>query len=422
MASRTTAITHDHYRGTFGWLAGYLPEDLGSLNHWLNNLQAKAAAGFKDTVGYEHKAVKELSDLIADNGVVRMYLTRSIDEAKACGAVNIENIADMLRQLDLICKLAPVYNKDKNNRVFFPMSALFVHVMAMPTGKSLFRDSAFNGGLRRILETWAQYLDSTGSLSVLNKDPKTGWLGTDAIKEFELELFEINWNEEHGGFRSYNDFFHREIYPRNRPVCDPNDSRIIVSANDGTVYRIDQDVQAFDAFWIKEKRYSLSYMLNNPDPKTLEKFIGGTVVQVFLSGADYHRWHAPVDGVVHYKYVKGLLFSENDDNSYDPDAGVLSQVYGAEVNNRGLAAITANDSRLGTVYVVPIGITEISSLTFTAEDGHAIKKGAELGYFSYGGSTLCLVFEKKVKLDFGELKEKASIKVNAKIARLVTDG
>ncbi|PPT99670.1 hypothetical protein XarbCFBP7408_14035 [Xanthomonas arboricola pv. guizotiae] len=25
---------------------------------------------------------------------------------------------------------------------------------------------------------------------------------------------------------------------------------------------------------------------------------GGAVVQIFLSGADYHRWHAPVDGVV----------------------------------------------------------------------------------------------------------------------------
>ncbi|QJD67771.1 phosphatidylserine decarboxylase [Xanthomonas campestris pv. badrii] len=173
-------------------------------------------------------------------------------------------------------------------------------------------------------------------------------------------------------------------------------------------------------FWIKEQSYSLQDMLGNPDAALLQRFVGGTVVQIFLSGADYHRWHAPVDGVVTYKNVDGLLFSENEDSGFDPDAGVTSQVYGSAVNNRGIVSIAADDARLGTVFVMPIGITEISSLTQTAADGQHVSKGDELGYFNYGGSTLCLVFEKSVSLNFGTLQPNQTIDVNAELARLNT--
>ena len=45
------------------------------------------------------------------------------------------------------------------------------------------------------------------------------------------------------------------------------------------------------------------------------------------------------------------------------------------------------------VCVVPIGITEISSVTIQVKPGDEVKKGDELGYFSYGGSSMCLVFQ-----------------------------
>lgn len=37
---------------------------------------------------------------------------------------------------------------------------------------------------------------------------------------------------------------------------------------------------------------------------------------------------------------------------------------------------------------------EISSISFSCEVGDHVDKGSELGFFSYGGSTLCLVFQK----------------------------
>ncbi len=35
-------------------------------------------------------------------------------------------------------------------------------------------------------------------------------------------------------------------------------------------------------------------MLDN-DP-LVDKFVGGTIYQAFLSALSYHRWHAPVSG------------------------------------------------------------------------------------------------------------------------------
>jgi phosphatidylserine decarboxylase len=46
-------------------------------------------------------------------------------------------------------------------------------------------------------------------------------------------------------------------------------------------------------------------------------------------------------------------------------------------------------------------MSEISSCILSVRAGSAIEKGDELGYFQYGGSTHCLIFERKVQLSFG---------------------
>ncbi|MEA9562701.1 MULTISPECIES: phophatidylserine decarboxylase associated domain-containing protein [unclassified Xanthomonas] len=422
MTDITTPVLDAHYRRSFGTMAGYLPQDRSGLATWHAAIREKAATlSNAQGPGYANQAVQDLANLIDTNGIVRMYVTEAIDQTSAF-TKNIASIQDMLAQLDVICTTAPEYNVDKNARVLFPMSALFVDMMATPAGKALFRLDAFNEALRAILKTWSNYLDSPASCWVLNRDADKGWLGTAAIHEFKLADFVIDWDAEHGGFQSYNAFFHREIQASCRPLAGEGDANIITSPNDGTVYRIATNVQQSAVFWIKEQNYSLQDMLANPGQDVLQRFVGGTVVQIFLSGADYHRWHAPVDGVVTYEDVDGLLFSENEDNSFDPDAGVTSQVYGAAVNNRGIVSIAADDARLGTVFVMPIGITEISSLTQTAANGQHVSKGDELGYFNYGGSTLCLVFEKDVQLDFGTLQSGQTIEVNAQLAKLNTPG
>jgi phosphatidylserine decarboxylase len=396
------------YKNSFGWLAGYLPQDRGVADIWLKSFMAGLDATAKTgEAPYRHSSVRALAKLINNDGIVRMYVTETIESVQNIPD-QVQSIPELLAALDVICETAPQYS----SKVHFPMSTLFVQMMATAPGKALFRNAAFNEGLRGVLREWAAYLDSEASAWVLTYDDD-GWLGESARKAYNLDDFDVKWGEKHGGFASYNAFFHREIKPGKRPVASPGYENVVVSPNDGHVYRVAKNVQASDVFWIKEKAYSLRDMLDYPDEETLQQYVGGTVVQIFLSGADYHRWHAPVGGLMRWRNVDGLLFSENEDDKFDPDAGVASQVYDAAVNNRLLISIETGNPRLGTVCIMPIGITEISSMTMTVADGTKVEKGGELGMFSYGGSTLCVVFPAKVHSDIGFPAEGSAILANA---------
>ncbi|MDB5071224.1 MAG: phosphatidylserine decarboxylase [Candidatus Eremiobacteraeota bacterium] len=76
-----------------------------------------------------------------------------------------------------------------------------------------------------------------------------------------------------------------------------------------------------------------------------------------------------------------------------PSRDVLSEGYYAAVNTRGLVFVESDDPVISMVRVIPIGITEISSVTIEVAIGQKLAKGDELGCFSYGGSSLCLVFK-----------------------------
>jgi len=65
------------------------------------------------------------------------------------------------------------------------------------------------------------------------------------------------------------------------------------------------------------------------------------------------------------------------------------------VNTRGLVFVESPDPAIGMVCVIPIGITEISSVSFSVKQGDKVAKGDELGYFSYGGSSMAVVFQPK---------------------------
>jgi phosphatidylserine decarboxylase len=75
------------------------------------------------------------------------------------------------------------------------------------------------------------------------------------------------------------------------------------------------------------------------------------------------------------------------------------------------------------VCVIPIGITEISSVSFSVKAGDQVLKGTELGYFSYGGSSMAVVFQPRTIQHFtvpqntsGNQDDGPPIFVNAQIA------
>lgn len=379
------------YAQSFGVRAGYLPADRGSVDEWQRALAKQATKQPGDIALYQ-QSVRELGRLIETDGIVRMYVTEMIDQVPP-RYKTVRSINDLLRSLNHIVLHAPLYNPDPAKQNFFPFYSLFLYMMYTRAGEAAFRNDAFNAAIRRILIQWCGHLDSPASRKVLNTGVH-GWLSPSAYAYCNLGEFVIPDREApHWGFASFNAFFHRQIKPEARPIAAPEDPKVIVSPNDGTIYKLARDARLQDRFWLKGQPYSLRDMMDG-SPFT-ERFAGGDVLQTFLAGNDYHRWHAPVSGVVReVRRVPGLMFSQLRSLGFHPnDPSKLPQGYDACVNTRGLVFIESDDPVIGMVCVIPIGITEVSSVRFEVEVGQRVRKGTELGYFSYGGSSLCVVFQ-----------------------------
>ncbi|WP_435106648.1 phophatidylserine decarboxylase associated domain-containing protein [Arhodomonas sp. AD133] len=390
------------FRQSFGVLAGYLPKEGQQLGFWLSELARRSQEVRAADPAMEYQpSVAAMEAMLA----AHPELYQQVQEMVAQGLkvheqyepdmkYGIRTVEDMLDALNYIIQRAPAYDPDKPHYAF-PVSGLFVYMMYTPAGTEVFTNTLFNDMLRDVLDAWCAYLDSPASLDVITTAPD-GWLSPASYAHNNLDQFVTQADREkdpvHWGFTSFNDFFHRQIIPICRPLDGPDNPRVVVSANDGTVYRIARQVKREDDICTKSQNYSLVDMLD--DSPYVDEFVGGDVLQSFLSGNDYHRWTAPIAGeVIEARVIPGFMFSELLSEGFDPSAGTQSQGYQANVNTRGLVIIRSPDPALGLVCVIPIGITEISSVDIQVDVGQQIEKGQELGWFSYGGSSMCLVFQ-----------------------------
>ncbi len=241
------------------------------------------------------------------------------------------------------------------------------------------------------MQQWCEFLSSPQSLYVLNDSP-TGWTSQEARRIVGIEQYAHDPTDPHWRFTSWNDFFTRRFRDGQRPVAEPDDDKVIVSACESTPYNLRTDVRLRDRFWIKDEPYSLQDLLCN-DP-AVPDFVGGTVYQAFLSATNYHRWHSPVAGTVVRAYlIDGTYYSEGDpDGTVEQETS--AQTYLAHVAARAVVIIDADDPVIGLVAFVAVGMFEVSSCLFAPDvaPGHHLIKGEELGHFQFGGSTHCLVF------------------------------
>lgn len=428
MGPMTYEELRTRYAGMYGVAAEYLPSNLDGVLEWQTRLMADVTSAGKFGAAQDAPSVAALRALLARESTLAAHVNQMIEEQFQIighGTPPISTVDQMLACMNYIITRAPSFEADPAKRNFFPMSSLFVFMMYTPTGWVVFRNTDFNDAIRRILQAWCDYLDSPASLNVINKTP-TGWLSPAAAKLMDLKDFVIpDPGAEHGGFASFNAYFHRQIKLESRPLAGRQIGMTVVSANDGTIFRIARKVQKTADIWSKDEPYSLELMLDGIDEPgcSVDDFVNGDVFQSFLSGANCHRWRAPVSGtIVAQRKVDGLMFSELRAEGFDPNAGPLSQGYQASVNTRGLTFIKADWGPLKTVCVMPIGITEISSINFCREVGEHVDKGDELGWFSYGGSTLCLIFQPGAIMQFNwpwppeDPKNPPKIQVRSQIA------
>ncbi len=202
------------------------------------------------------------------------------------------------------------------------------------------------------------------------------------IKEYKVDISIAQ--KQH--FKSFNDFFIRQLKPEARPIV--SDSLAVASPADGKILAY-ENVNNSD-FYIKGFRFNVNSFVNNS--ALAKKYETGSMIVFRLAPPDYHRYHFPVSGVTASSNIK----IDGDYYSVNP----LALRKKAEIfwlNKREYGVIKS--PVFGDVVMVEVGATMVGSMIQTYT-GTMVKKGQEKGYFKFGGSTVVLLFKKdKITID-----------------------
>jgi len=185
-------------------------------------------------------------------------------------------------------------------------------------------------------------------------------------------------------FKTFNDFFCRKLKAGVRPL-----GKNIVSPADGKIL-VFQSLKEISSFFIKGNEFTLKSFVQNK--KLGERFENGSMAIIRLAPADYHRYHFPASGFASDSIqIKGSYFSVS------PLALKGSLKIFCE-NKREHCVLKTE--KHGNILIVDVGATMVGGITQTYTPDSNVKKGDEKGYFSFGGSTLVLLFEKgKIQFD-----------------------
>lgn len=198
------------------------------------------------------------------------------------------------------------------------------------------------------------------------------------VKDYTLDTKEFA--DEIDSFANFNAFFCRRLREEVRPIANGEDVAIIPA--DGR-YRFFPNVSENQWFDIKGRRLSLAGLLQ--DESLAKLYREGTLVLARLCPTDYHRFHFPVDSLPGSSYqIPGTLFSVNP-WALRQKMDIFSQ------NRRQITQLSTKE--YGKVLMVEIGATCVGTIHQTFIPGQPYRKGAEKGYFSFGGSALALLFE-----------------------------
>ena len=351
-----------------------------------------------------HEPVEKLYIAILSDPDLYMYFNQMFEQQNPSGMV--ENWQEFIVLLNYVMTYSPQYNRYSDSFLLScPINALLNWPSSTPAGRACSLNEKVNELFKDILNYWGRYLQSEASTTFLT-DSVNGWLSEEALEALKdshgntfQQQFICDPEKPHWGFQSWDDFFTRKFREGVRPLPHPDSSKFITNACESVPIKIARDVQARDMFWIKEQPYSLSHMLNHNE--WYKYFTGGTVYQGFLSTNAYHRWHSPISGtIIDYEHIEGAYFSQAYSVRGDTHAPVRSQSYLSQVAARAAIYILADDTDLGVICFLAIGMVEISSNEITVQKGQHVNKGDEIGMFHYGGSSHCLIFPPHLDVTF----------------------
>jgi len=181
-------------------------------------------------------------------------------------------------------------------------------------------------------------------------------------------------------FASFNAFFHRKLKPAARPI-DADEASAVFPA-DGRHLGFER-ASAIDGVFVKGQRFDLPSLLG--DAALAARYAEGALVLSRLCPVDYHRFHFPVAGTPgETRTLPGPLYSVSP-------LALRQHLAYLWTNKRCLTLLETR--RFGTVLMLEIGATCVGTIAQTFSPGSAVAKGAEKGYFAFGGSSTLTLFE-----------------------------
>lgn len=205
------------------------------------------------------------------------------------------------------------------------------------------------------------------------------------LKKFEVDSSEFL--DPVDSFRSFNDFFIRKLTPEARPIAAGRDVAILPADARYLVY---PNIEKADGFVVKGKKFSLEAFLQNRD--LAERYAHGSMVIARLCPSDYHRFHFPCNCLPSSaECIPGDLYSVNP-------MALCKNIEIFSENKRMVTLLRTN--QFGDVLFVEVGATCVGTIHQTYTPFEPYAKGDEKGYFSFGGSSLVLLFEPgKIQFD-----------------------
>ncbi len=240
------------------------------------------------------------------------------------------------------------------------------------------------------------YMDSAASTKIIPQ-----WLKDPRIEKEDYVI--PNSKAMDGGFKSYNEFFSRNLKDRkqSRPVTMPDRDYVISAPTDCLMNSIPQLITDINTPISTKGNEALNIVELLDGSKYAEKFVGGTALSCVLMPNTYHHYHSPVSGsMVEAKVVEAPFFGHPDFPDWVPNGGNVGAP-GANFSpfenfQRGYFVI--DTGKYGHVAMVAVGLNTISSVMFKKPFDNLKKpvnvtRGDELGYFLYGGSLFIMIFE-----------------------------
>jgi len=266
---------------------------------------------------------------------------------------------------------------------------------------------------------WFYYKNEFGQ-KIVGEDPGLNWTKqfVEARRKF-LESPESNattsqWMDDPSihmeqyivppdGFKSFNQFFIRDLLPGTRTVASPLDDSVLVSPTDCVLNMIEPLTPDVKIPTKLSQKLNVTQLLNGSE--YAKYFMNGTAISCILMPTTYHHYHSVVSGKVvesqedvcgAYWGIKDFATFYNARNfGYGANYSIFEQF------RRGYLVIKTDE--YGYVAMIPVGLDTIGSVVFedkfsnvTDQNPVPVYKGEKLGHFEYGGSLVITLIEQGI--------------------------